>query len=400
MASGALLGMMQGCPAARASARTRPQKERSERCYDEPPAPFHPAGILSGQAPHRAPAAPRRAHPRVARGGWAALWLLAVLPAAHAAHADGVDLAAARFQSLLSCQPGARSPLPAERAAWREAGLSITGYAHDGGVLIDDRREDPADRWEEMRVRFPRPVTIEGNPVSVVHLARQQSGDTDADLDLSIYAETSGDVAAFAAARRLAALPSAVPAGLDISNNQEDGHVAGFHAGYLRWTAPLSKREADALAEPGSTYLPGAHRLPRCASPAPWPPSRAVSRSAAWSSARRHADRRHVRPPPIAAAPATGCAAPGRARACPSRGGEERGRRDPAPLRAGSRGPGHKPQACRKGRLRRSIRHRSWPSSSRHRSSRATANETRIQTQNTTKNQQTSRSRPFLLTPA
>ncbi len=226
------------------------------------PRRFTPPASLSGRAPHRAPAAPRRPPPRVARGGWAALWLLAVLPAAHAAHADGVDLAAARFQSLLSCQPGARSPLPAERAAWREAGLSITGYAHDGGVLIDDRREDPADRWEEMRVRFPRPVTIEGNPVTVVHLARQQSGDTDADLDLSIYAETSGDVAAFAAARRLAALPSAVPAGLDISNNQEDGHVAGFHAGYLRWSAPLSKRQADALAEPGSTYLPGAHRLP------------------------------------------------------------------------------------------------------------------------------------------
>ncbi|WP_336816905.1 hypothetical protein [Burkholderia gladioli] len=52
------------------------------------PRRFTPPASLSGQAPHRAPAAPRRAHPRVARGGWAALWLLAVLPAAHAAHAD------------------------------------------------------------------------------------------------------------------------------------------------------------------------------------------------------------------------------------------------------------------------------------------------------------------------
>lgn len=63
-------------------------------------------------------------------------------------------------------------------------------------------------------------------------------------------------------ARRPAALPSAVPTGLDISSNVEHGHVAGFHAVYLKWAAALSKRQADALSEPGSVYLPGAHRFP------------------------------------------------------------------------------------------------------------------------------------------
>ncbi|MEK6348503.1 MAG: hypothetical protein V4764_13550 [Burkholderia sp.] len=176
--------------------------------------------------------------------------------------ADGVDLAAARFQALLNCAPGAHWPSPAERTAWRGAGMAFVGYAHDGGVVVDAGRDAPADRWEEMRVRFPRPVTLEGLPVTQLHLSRQQSGDTEADYDLTVYAETGGELAAFAAARRLLPVPSAVPAGLDIGNNVEDGHAAGFHASYLRWATPLSKLQAEALAEPGSTYLPGPHRLP------------------------------------------------------------------------------------------------------------------------------------------
>ncbi|MBN3728084.1 hypothetical protein, partial [Burkholderia sp. Ac-20379] len=166
------------------------------------------------------------------------------------------------FQSMLSCAPNAHWPTPAERTAWRGAGVAFVGYAHDGGVVVDAGRDAPADRWEEMRVRFPRPVTIEGLPVTQVHLSRQQSGDTEADVDLTVYAETAGELTAFAASRRLVPMPSAVPAGLDIGGNVEDGHAAGFHASYLRWAAPLSKLQTGALAEPGSTYLPGPHRLP------------------------------------------------------------------------------------------------------------------------------------------
>ncbi|WP_414447331.1 hypothetical protein AB4851_11670 [Burkholderia sp. 22PA0099] len=187
---------------------------------------------------------------------------LALSLAARPARADGVDLAASRFQSMLSCAPGAHWPSPAERTAWRGVGMAFVGYAHDGSVVVDAGRDAPADRWEEMRVRFPRPVAIEGLPVTQLHLSRQQSGDTEVDYDLTVYAETTGELAAFAAARRLVPMPSAVPAGLDIGNNMEDGHAAGFHASYLHWAAPLSKLQAEALAEPGSTYLPGAHRLP------------------------------------------------------------------------------------------------------------------------------------------
>ncbi|AJK49118.1 hypothetical protein [Burkholderia plantarii] len=218
--------------------------------------PFHAAR----RAVFPAPAALRRA------AAWgsalAATVTLAAAPTAASAGADGVEPAAARFQALLACAPGARAPGPAERAAWRAAGVSFTGYAHDGGVLLDDRHDAPSDAWEEMRVRFPRPVTIEGSPVTLIHLARQQSGDAATDTDLTVYAETAGEIGAFAAARRLAPLPAAVPAGLDIEGNAEDGHAALFHAGYLRWAMPLSKQQADALSEPGSLYLPGAHRLP------------------------------------------------------------------------------------------------------------------------------------------
>lgn len=218
--------------------------------------PFHAARRAAWPAPARA----RRAASVPALA--AAVALAAAGGPAAGAGANGAELAAARFQALLSCAPGAQVPGPAERAAWRAAGLSFTGYAHDGAVLLDDQHDAPSDAWEELRVRFPRPVTIEGSPVTLIHLARQQSGDTAADTDLTVYAETSGEIGTFAAARRLAPLPSAVPAGLDIEGNAEDGHAALFHAGYLRWATPLSKLQADALSEPGSLYLPGAHRLP------------------------------------------------------------------------------------------------------------------------------------------
>ncbi len=202
---------------------------------------------------------------RLARTGLAAAGAtlaLALLTAASPARADAVDAAAARLQSMLVCSPGARLPTQAERMAWRGAGVVLTGYAHDGHVVLDADHDDAGDNWEEMRITLPRAVAVEGLRVSQFHLARQQSGDTDADVDVTAYAEAAGELGAFAAARRLVPLPSAVPAGLDIANNVEDGHSAGFHAGYLRWATALSRQQADALAEPGSIYLPGPHRLP------------------------------------------------------------------------------------------------------------------------------------------
>ncbi|PCE31631.1 hypothetical protein BZL54_14155 [Burkholderia ubonensis subsp. mesacidophila] len=141
--------------------------------------------------------------------------------------------------------------------------MSISGFAGDGGVIVDARHDDPDDRWSEMRFRFPQPLTIDGYPVSVIHLYRQPSGDTPADEDLKVYAQTSGDVAAYARDRRLAPVPTPAPWAMNVGENAEDDAAPAFKATYAAWTKPLTKAQARALSSPTGTYvLPGRHRLP------------------------------------------------------------------------------------------------------------------------------------------
>lgn len=191
----------------------------------------------------------------------AVLGAAAVSPATYAARGDAIDLALERAQSLLTCTAGRAWPTSAERVALRAAGVSLTGFAHDGGVLFDDRH-DTLDDWAEMRIRFPHVVTLDGNPVTVMHLSREQSGDTATDYEVKAYAETQGALRGYAASRRLAPLPGGLPPGLEVGGNDEDRHLPAFQANLLRWSTPLSARQIAALGEPGSVYLPGPHRLP------------------------------------------------------------------------------------------------------------------------------------------